>query len=210
MVFDASKGGWVDSSSPKQPVLTQAIQRYESPSTGNAKHDKFNVHVSHTRHFEDRHMSPDWHLGMDKEIGLGLAPAHWSVSSAMDDQRPNGQALFDARFHQSAMGRARGGHSMVWSGAGVANSGPLKAAENWDSNAFATEMKEETAAGADSASKNQFGNNTNLSSFSGADLALAQMSALQRRQMDKDGDGQLSAEELRAHGFDTDLRVGNQ
>ena len=32
---------------------------------------------------------------------------------------------------------------------------------------------------------------------------------LQKKLMDKDGDGQLSAEELRAHGFDTDLKPGN-
>ena len=34
-----------------------------------------------------------------------------------------------------------------------------------------------------------------------ADLALAQMSKLQRKQLDKDGDGQFSAAELAAHGF---------
>lgn len=34
-----------------------------------------------------------------------------------------------------------------------------------------------------------------------ADLALAQMSKLQRKQIDKDGDGHFSAAELAAHGF---------
>ena len=50
---------------------------------------------------------------MKAEEALGLAPKAWSVSSAMDDQRPNGQALLDARFFGQAMGRARGGYSMV-------------------------------------------------------------------------------------------------
>ena len=33
------------------------------------------------------------------------------------------------------------------------------------------------------------------------DLQIAQMSKLQRKQMDKDGDGQLSVEEMEAQGF---------
>lgn len=37
--------------------------------------------------------------------------------------------------------------------------------------------------------------------FSNPDLALAQMSKLQRKQLDKDGDGQFSAAELAASGF---------
>ena len=87
--------------------------------------------------------------------------------------------------------------------------GETKKAENMDSNWFAADMADETAAGANSAMANQYGNNTNLDSFSNADLALAQMSQLQRRQMDKDGDGNLSDAELRANGFDTDMKVDN-
>ena len=38
----------------------------------------------------------DWQLDLKGEQTLGLAPPDWSVSSAMNDTRPNGQALFDA------------------------------------------------------------------------------------------------------------------
>ena len=79
--------------------------------------------------------------------------------------------------------------------------GKLKKAENMDSSWFATDMADETEAGEQSAMANKLGNNTNLSSFDDHSLAVAQMSKLQRRQIDKDGDGQLSAEELKAHGF---------
>ena len=139
---------------------------------------------------------------MKTEIELGLAPPPWSVSSQMDDTRPNGRAMFDARFYGNAMGRARGGHSMVWDPMGVATTvGKLQKAENVDSAAWADDMADETAAAAESAELNKFGNNTNFSSFDGKDLALAQMSQLQKRQMDADGDGQLSAAELAKHGF---------
>ena len=37
-------------------------------------------------------------INNNQQEALGLAPKAWSVSSAMDDQRPNGQALLDARF----------------------------------------------------------------------------------------------------------------
>ena len=48
-----------------------------------------------------------------------------------------------------------------------------------------------------SAKRNEFGNQ-NLDGFQNAEqLALAQMSQLQRKQLDKDGDGSLSAEELK-------------
>ena len=160
-------------------------------------------------HFETRHYSEKWRLDMQDEAKLGLAPAEWSTSSQMNDPRPNGKSMFDARFANSPMGRARGGRSMVWDPRGTANvGGPVKA-ENRDSAWFANDMADETAAGASSAIANQYGQNTNLTVFDNADLALAQMSKLQKKLMDKDGDGQLSAEELKANGFDTDLKPGN-
>lgn len=163
---------------------------------------------SKTKHYETRHYSEKWRLDMAQEQELGLMPNDWSVSSKMDDARPNGQSMFDARFVRSPMGRARGGHSMVQDARGIeAVKGQLKKAENMDSAYFAADMADETEAAEKSAMANKFGNNTNLSSFDDASLALAQMSKLQKRQMDKDGDGNLSADELRANGFDTDMRV---
>ena len=139
---------------------------------------------------------------MKAEIDLGLAPPEWSVSSKMDDTRPNGKAIFDARFSGNAMGRARGGYSMVADARGMeATAGKLQRAENMDSNYFAADMADETAAAEISAEKNKLGNNTNFSSFSGVDMALANMSQLQRKQLDKDGDGQYSAAELKAYGI---------
>lgn len=96
---------------------------------------------------------------------------------------------------------------MMQDARGIANAGGTEKALNMDSNFFAEDMADETAAGNESAIKNQYGTNTNLTSFDGPDMMLAQMSQLQKRQMDKDGDGKLSDAELRANGFDTDMRV---
>ena len=136
--------------------------------------------LERSHHYEAKHYGKEWKLDMKKEVDLGLAPADWSTSSQMNDPRPNGRSIFDARFVESPMGRARGGRSMVWDPKGTMNAGGTKKAENWDSNVFAEEMSDETAAGLASAEKNAMGNNTNLASFDNEALALAQMSALQR------------------------------
>lgn len=96
---------------------------------------------------------------------------------------------------------------MVWDPMGVANSGGTKKAVNMDSAFFAEDMADETALAAESAEKNKFGNNTNFDYDE--DIVLAQMSKLQKRQMDKDGDGNLSRAELAAHGFGSDFQEGN-
>ena len=80
-------------------------------------------------------------------------------------------------------------------------SGKLTKAVNMDSDFFAADMADETAAAEKSADLNKYGNNTNFSSFDDNSMMLAQMSKLQRKQMDKDGDGNLDAAELAAHGF---------
>ena len=163
-----------------------------------------------TREVSQDHVGTKWQFNMDDEVKLGLAPAEWSTTSQMNDPRPLGKSLFDARFVNSPMGRARGGYSMHVDARGIAQTkGQTAKAENMDSNWFANDMADETAAGNQSAMTNQYGQNTNLSSFSDSSLALAQMSLLQKKQMDKDGDGKLSDDELRAHGFDTDLIPGN-
>ena len=198
LVFDPLRGGWV------QPQVHRAGQERAKPPHLEAGSSPTGKHVPH--HYEERHFG-DWKLDMKSEQALGLAPPDWSVSSAMDDTGPNGQAMFDARFFGQAMGRARGGYSMIADARGMEfTAGKLEKAKNMDSDFFAEDMSDETALAKASAEKNKFGNNTNFSSFGNTDMALAQMSQLQRRQMDKDGDGQLSAAELTAHGFDNDLR----
>ena len=69
---------------------------------------------SRTRHFEHWHESNRWRLDMRDEVALGVVPSEWSVSSAMNDPRPNGKSIFDARFIQNPVGRARAGRSMTW------------------------------------------------------------------------------------------------
>lgn len=155
-----------------------------------------------TMHHEAIHYGDSWMLDMKKETELGIAPKDWSTTSQMNDERPNGRSIFDARFHHNAMGRARGGHSMTWDPTGVAaQRGKLQKAVNMDSAFFAEDMADETAAAEASADLNKYGNNTNMSSFQNNEMLLAQMSKLQRQQMDKDGDGNLDAAELAAHGF---------
>lgn len=46
-----------------------------------------------------------WQMDLGKEVDLGLAPAEWSTTSQMNDPRPLGKSLFDARFINSPMGR---------------------------------------------------------------------------------------------------------
>ena len=141
-------------------------------------------------------------LDLALETELGICPPEWSTTSQMNDTRPNGRSMFDARHVGSPMGRARGGHAMEWDPTGVAaNRGKLAKAINKDSAFFAADMADETAAAEKSADLNKYGNNTNFSSFDDNSMMLAQMSKLQRKQMDKDGDGNLDAAELAAHGF---------
>jgi len=219
MVFDPSRGGWVQPGEDQRAGQERKMPpHWESPPTSSPPVPRGRVtpaqlsnmplaqRPQRTKHFEDRHVG-SWKLDLQREQELGLAPPNWSTSSSMNDARPNGKALFDARFSGNAMGRAAGGYSMIADARGMEfTAGKLEAAQNMDSNFFASDMADETAAAEQSAMANKFGNNTNLSSFGSADLALSQMSQLQRRQMDADGDGTLSAAELSAHGFDTDLR----
>ena len=68
---------------------------------------------SRTHHMESAHYYVDakrtvenkWTLDMKKEEELGLMPKLWSQSSKMDDKRPNGEAMFDARFVNSPVPR---------------------------------------------------------------------------------------------------------
>jgi hypothetical protein len=58
---------------------------------------------------------------MKQEMDVGLMPKDWSVTSAMKDQRPNGQAMFDARFVHSPLPRHKAGMKMSWDAEGLAN-----------------------------------------------------------------------------------------
>lgn len=176
LIFSPERGGWV------MPDKHRAGQERAKPTHMEAGIDPADLPQGKREptHFEQRHFG-DWGLNLKKEIGLGLAPSDWSVSSAMDDPRPNGQALFDARFHGQSMGRARGGYSMIADSRGMEfTAGKLEKAANMDSDFFAEDMSDETALAKVSAEKNKFGNNTNMEVFQSNDLAMAGMSALQR------------------------------
>ena len=98
---------------------------------------------------------------MKAEVDLGLMPSEWSTSSQMNDPRPNGRSIFDARFVESPMGRARGGRSIMWDPKGTMHAGHTMKAQNLDANVFAEDMSDETALASASADKNKFGN-TNM------------------------------------------------
>ena len=90
-----------------------------------------------------------WRLDMKVEMSMGLAPADWSVSSAMNDPRPNGRCIFDARFTDSPMGRARKSDGIIWDPRAVVS--PLgttgkRGAQHIDARAFASDMADETQA----------------------------------------------------------------
>lgn len=65
------------------------------------------------------------------------------MSSKMDDPRPNGVSIFDARFINTPVGRARAGRSMVWDARGTVDAGGTKKAENWDAGAMAIAAEED-------------------------------------------------------------------
>jgi len=159
---------------------------------------------SRTQHFEHVHTNDKWRLDMATETNLGLVAKNWSVTSKMDDPRPNGRALFDARFVHTPMGRARAGRSLAWDPRGTMNAGGAKAFENIDIvQKMAAQNASRVAAGTKSAQFAEYHDGVKLSEngTSETDYMLAQMSKLQKRQMDKDGDGKLSQAELRAQGF---------
>jgi len=177
MHYDATRGGWVQADDNRGGQPRALPPHWIQPSekqvpAPKAKRDP--------RHFEMKHFG-SWQLDMKGEQELGLAPPDWSVSSSMNDVRPNGQALFDARFHGGAMGRARGGYSMVADARGMeATAGKLEKAQNLDSAFWANDMSDETELARVSAEQNKFGNNTNMAVFQSNELAMAGMSALQR------------------------------
>lgn len=161
---------------------------------------------AHTRHYESPHTGDGFTLDMKKQEELGLMPPPWSVSSAMNDARPNGKPQFDARFLNSPMGRARAGQSIVWDPRGIASAGGTQKIENIDiSLEMAKKHATMTNKAAESAMFAEYYDGVNTLGDDGAraqiDLQIAQMSKLQRKQMDKDGDGQLSIEEMEAQGF---------
>ena len=59
-------------------------------------------------------VEPRWRMDLNDEVALGLAPAHWSLSSQMNDPRPNGKCIFDAVYRGSPMGRARSANGIIW------------------------------------------------------------------------------------------------
>ena len=109
---------------------------------------------SNTKHFETLHYSNKWRLGLEDEANLGLAPSNWSVSSAMNDPRPFGRPIFDARFQHSPVGRARGHNGEISDPRGIVSPMGMmkgKGAVSYDAQAFAEDMADETALAAKSA-----------------------------------------------------------
>jgi len=145
MKFDPQMGGWVPRTESTHnahgpaaypPHWSEAIAKQEAAAAAAASLPRSRDKGRHTVHYEKVHEG-DFKLDMKYEVDLGLAPADWSVSSKMDDPRPNGKAIFDARFVESPVGRARAGRSMVWDPRGTAHAGGTKKAENWDAGAMA-------------------------------------------------------------------------
>ena len=78
------------------------------------------------------------------ESDLNLMPSDWSITSQMNDPRPHGVSIFDARFVNSPAGRARAGRSMVWDSRGTVDAGSTTKAISIDAVSMANEYKDET------------------------------------------------------------------
>lgn len=127
MFFDPLIGGWASVDAHK------STHRAKSPAKPNPNYipPPNGVPRLRDKHIERPHYGT-FGLDMKKEIELGLAPVDWSVSSAMNDPRPLGRPVFDARFVEAPMGRARGGRNMAWTPVGTADAGLTTKAENID------------------------------------------------------------------------------
>ena len=105
----------------KPPANTSSFPAsWMTPVRGEATRPSRRDTSHKTHHFEHAHHGT-WTMDMKKEVSLGLAPAEWSVSSAMNDPRPNGKAFFDARFINNPIPRHNAGLKMTWDAVGLAN-----------------------------------------------------------------------------------------
>mgnify|MGYP006154899091 CR=1 FL=1 len=111
MFFDPVRGGWVRADdkygmppqNPKPPSPPPMWKHPDpaAPVVKNAnKIPRARDKLIDSKHFEKPHYG-NHRLDMQYEANLGLVPPDWSVTSAMDDPRPNGKAIFDARFVES-------------------------------------------------------------------------------------------------------------
>lgn len=89
------------------PAVYRAVQPEHKAGETTLNGTRKNPSPSRTKHYETLHFSPTWHLSMGTEERLGVVPANWSTTNAMNDPRPNGRSVFDARFTQSPLGRMR-------------------------------------------------------------------------------------------------------
>ena len=74
----------------------------------------------------------------------------------MSDPRPNGRSIFDARFCDSPMGRARGANGVIMDPRALVSpygTRTTRGAVSLDARAFAADMKDETDAAAASEKK---------------------------------------------------------
>ncbi len=128
MSFDPVLGGWASIDAHKSTHRAKSPPKHPphwAPPTGGE------VPRLRDKHIEKPHYG-EFRLNMKTEIGLGMAPADWSVTSAMNDPRPLGRPMFDARFVENPVGRARGGRNMEWSPVGTADAGMTTKAQNVD------------------------------------------------------------------------------
>jgi len=129
MSFDPVLGGWASIDAHKSSHRAKSPAKHpphwEQPPAG------YSPPRLRDKHIEKPHYG-EFRLSMKTEIDLGIAPADWSVTSAMNDPRPLGRPMFDARFVESPVGRARGGRSMGWTPVGTADAGMTTKAENVD------------------------------------------------------------------------------
>ena len=95
-------------------------------------------------------------FSMAAEEQMGLVPSPWSTSSMMADPRPNGRSVFDARFCDSPMGRARAREGIIWDPRAIVSpfgTTGSKGAATIDARTYAADMKDETDAAAASDKK---------------------------------------------------------
>lgn len=135
------------------PAAYRAVQPDYKASQTTLNGRRQDYDPSFTKHFEQLHYGNSWNLDMREEEKLGLVPKAWSTSNAMNDPRPNGRAIFDARHVHSPVARtkAHGGHSSPWDPRGVVYGG--------DAMFAAADMADETLAAAASAESNKIENN---------------------------------------------------
>ena len=92
MSFDPVLGGWASIDAHKSSHRAKSPAKHpphwEQPPAG------YSPPRLRDKHIEKPHYG-EFRLSMKTEIDLGIAPADWSVTSAMNDPRPLGRPMFE-------------------------------------------------------------------------------------------------------------------